>query len=76
LTANGATFPEFAELRFDARQPLVQHVRRPGVQRRERADDAGLALRNDEFGPGNDEHRRADDGQGKGILQQDRQRHS
>ena len=33
-----------------------------GVQRRKAADDAGLALRDDQFRPRDDEHRRGDDG--------------
>ena len=35
----------------------------PGVQRREGPDDARLALRDDQFGIRDDEHRRSDDGQ-------------
>jgi hypothetical protein len=53
----------FAEFIFDAAQPIVEHFHRAHVQRRKRADDAGLALGDDEFRPGHDEQRRADDRQ-------------
>jgi hypothetical protein len=41
----------FAELVFDPRQPFVELPDRPGVQRRKRADDAGLALAITRSGP-------------------------
>ena len=51
---------------------LVELLGGPGVERRERADDAGLALRDDQVGVGDDEQRRADDGQGQ-LVQGGRQ---
>jgi hypothetical protein len=47
----------------DLGQPLVQLLGRPGIERRHRTDDAGLALRDDELGVADDEQRRADDRQ-------------
>jgi len=44
-------------------QPDVEHFRRARVQRRERTDDAGLALRRHERGAAGDEHRRGDYGE-------------
>jgi hypothetical protein len=41
----------FAEFVLDLRQPFVELLGRPGVQRRKRADDAGLALGDHEIGP-------------------------
>jgi hypothetical protein len=43
-------------------QPDIQHFRRARVQRREGADDAGLALGGDELAAAGDEHRGGDDG--------------
>ncbi len=48
---------------LDPTQPARQLVRRSRVERGERADDAGLALRDDELGAARDEHRGADDRQ-------------
>ena len=47
----------FAEFVFDTRQPFVELLDRARVQRRKRSNDAGLTLRNDQFGPGHDEQR-------------------
>ncbi len=46
-----------AELLGDALQPVLQHRAGPGVQRREGADDAGLALGDDEVRVRHDEQR-------------------
>ncbi len=53
----------------DPRQPFVEQFRRPRVQGREAADDAGLALRQHEIRVGDDEQRGADGGQAQ-VLQQ------
>ncbi len=53
------------ELHLDTDDPLVEEFRRPRIQRRKGADDSGLALRDDEIGSGDNEHRRADDRQPK-----------
>jgi len=45
----------------DLGQPLVQLGCRAGIERRHRADHAGLALLDDELGVADDEQRRADD---------------
>ncbi len=47
----------------DLVKPFVELRLGAGVERGKRADNARLALRNDELGSGNDEQRRADDGQ-------------
>ena len=47
----------------DLGQPFVELRGRPRVERRHRADDAGLALRDHELGIADDEQRRADDRQ-------------
>jgi hypothetical protein len=44
------------------RQPIVELRGGPCIQSRKGTDDAGLALRQDQSGSGNDEHRSADDG--------------
>jgi hypothetical protein len=62
------------ERRLDLAEPLVERFLRPCVQRRERADDAGLALLDDELWIPGDEHRRADHGNPQ-SLQQRRKRH-
>lgn len=51
------------QLVFDARDPRVQLFLRPGVERREGADDAGAALRRHQVRAGDQEHGSADDGQ-------------
>ncbi len=65
-----------AELVLDAGQPFVELFDGAGVQRRERADDAGLALGDHEFGSGHDEQRRADHRQFERIGKRSGQRHS
>lgn len=50
----------FGQLGGDAVEPLVQHALGPRIEGRERADDAGLALGNDQLRVGHDEHRRGD----------------
>jgi hypothetical protein len=54
---------------LDALEPFVEKFGRPGIQRRERADDAGLALGDDEFGARDDEEWRTHDGDREGIFQ-------
>ena len=49
----------------DTRQPLVQHIDRAGIERRQRSDHAGDALGYDQFGAGHDEHRCTNDRQGQ-----------
>jgi hypothetical protein len=49
----------------DLGEPFVEHLGRPGVERRHRADHTRLALRDDEPGGADDEHRRTDHGQGE-----------
>jgi hypothetical protein len=58
----------FAELVFDPRQPLIELFDRTRVERRERADDAGLALGDNKLRPQHDEQRRADHGQLKSTV--------
>src|SRR5512135_554833 len=53
----------------DALEPGFELLLGARVQRRERADDARLALLDHQLGIGNDEHRRADDRQPKPSLQ-------
>ncbi len=65
-----------AELVLDPGQPFVELLDRAGVQRRERADDAGLALGDHELGSGHDEQRRADHRQFERIGKRSGQRHS
>ena len=55
----------------DLGQPLVELLGRARVERRHRADDAGLALRDHELGVADDEQRRADDRQ-RQVLQDGR----
>jgi hypothetical protein len=45
---------------LDLPDPVDERLLRPRVECRERADDAGFALFDDEFGTRNDEHRRPD----------------
>ena len=47
----------------DLVQPLIHLALRTRVERGKTADDPRLALRDDQFGPGNDEQRRSDDGE-------------
>ncbi len=49
-----------SQLAGDALQPFLEHFLRPRVQRRERADDAGLALLDPQVRIGDDEQRRSD----------------
>ena len=58
------------ELFLDARNPLVEQRGRAGIQRRKRADHAGLALGDDEIGHGNEEQWRADHGDRQAALEQ------
>ncbi|MNL59041.1 hypothetical protein D3C87_1827330 [compost metagenome] len=59
---------EGGQLAFDLGEPLVEQFRRTRIERRERADDAGLALRQHQLRVADDEHGRGDDGQGQ-VLQ-------
>ncbi|MGY3224010.1 hypothetical protein ACVIM5_004617 [Bradyrhizobium sp. USDA 4512] len=63
------------ELFLDPVQPFVEQLRRPRVQRRKRADHAGLALRDNEVGHGDDEQRRPDHGKRQAALEQSRHGH-
>src|SRR3546814_18047738 len=54
----------------DLVQPFVEERLRTGVERGEAADDARLALRDDEFGPRYDEQWRSDDGQAQPVENQ------
>ena len=56
----GMRFVVGGEFFLDAMQPFVEQLGRARVERRECTDDAGLALRDDQFRPRNDELRRAD----------------
>ena len=51
----------------DPVQPFVELALRPGVERREGADDARLALGDHQIGAGDDEERRTDCGQPEAI---------
>src|SRR5437588_688874 len=62
-SANGESRP--------ACQPPVEHGLRARVQRRKRADDAGLALRDHEVGLRDDEQRRADDRDRERVRRED-----
>ena len=66
----------FAEFVLDPAQPFAELFDRTGVERRERADDAGLALGDHEFGPGDDEQRRSDHRQFERIHKRSGQRHA
>ena len=61
---------------LDARQPLVEQRRRPRIQRRKRADDAGLALGDHQVRHRDDEQRCADDRYRQAALEQGRHGHS
>jgi hypothetical protein len=63
------------ELFLDARDPFVEQRGRPRVQRRERADHAGLALGDHEIGHRDDEQWRADHGYRQTALEQSRHGH-
>ncbi|KTT92442.1 hypothetical protein NS44R_14525, partial [Mammaliicoccus sciuri] len=63
------------ELFLDPVQPFVEQFRRPRIQRRERADHAGLALGDDEVGHGDDEQRCPDHGKRQAALEQSRHGH-
>ncbi len=63
----------FGQRRGDALQPGLQQLGRARVQRRERADHAGLALGDHEIRIGDDEQRRAHHGHGQAVLQDRRQ---
>jgi hypothetical protein len=55
------------QLLLDPVQPLVEQALRPGIERREGADDAGLALGDDQVRAGDDEERRADGRQTQAV---------
>ena len=55
------------QLAGDPLEPGHEQRRRPGVERRERADDAGLALGEDQVGRRDDEQRRPDHGQAQAV---------
>lgn len=55
------------QLVLDLREPAVEQFGRARVERRERADDARLALREHQLGVTDDEHRRGDDGQRQAL---------
>jgi hypothetical protein len=57
----------------DAMQPFVQLRNGPSVQRGKRADNARLALRDDEIGIGDEEQRRADRRQPQTVAKDGRQ---
>jgi hypothetical protein len=65
---------EFGQLFLQIRQPHIQQLGRTRIQRRERADDAGLALRRHQRRTAGNEHRRSDDRKGE-VLQDCRQGH-
>ena len=56
----------------DLVKPLVKQGHRPRIQRRERAHDPRLALRDDKLRAGNDEQRRSDHRQAQSITQNGR----
>ena len=60
--------PVSIQIRLHLVQPLAQQLGLAGVERRERAHDAGLALRQHQLGIADGEHRRCDDGQ-RQVLQ-------
>ena len=66
----------FAEFVLDPVQPFAELLDRARVQRRERADDAGLALGDHELGPGDDEQRRSDHRQFERIHKRGGQWHA
>ena len=66
---------ECGELGLDLHDPFGELFGRPRIERRERADDARLALGDDEFGPRNDEERRADDRQAQTAFENLGKRH-
>jgi len=63
------------ELAGDPLQPRFELLGRPCVERRERPDDTGLALGDDQVGVRDDEQRRADDRQPQRVLQDRGQAH-
>ncbi len=65
----------FAEFVLDLRQPFAELLDRPRVQRRERTDDAGLALRDDKFGARHNKERRPENGQFKRTGERSWKRH-
>jgi len=52
-----------------AREPYVEHLIGPGIQRRKTPDAAGRTLSEHEHGPADEEHRCADDRQTQAIAQ-------
>ncbi len=60
---------ERRQLVFDLPNPAVECLLWSRIERRESADDAGLALFDDELRYRNDEHGRADQGQAKATVQ-------
>ena len=75
-SASRILIPEAGELALDAREPPIELVLRPRVERRKRADDAGLALLDHEIGPGDEEHRRAEYRDAQGVANMGGQRHA
>jgi hypothetical protein len=65
-----------AEFVLDAGQPFIELFDRARVQRRERADDASLALGDHQFGSGYDEQWRSEHRQFERIGKRRWQRHS
>jgi hypothetical protein len=59
----------------DAMQPFIEQRRGPRVQRRKRADDPRLALRNDQIGIGDEKQRRADGGEAELVAEDGREGH-
>jgi len=45
---------------FDPREPRVEHILRPRIERRESAEDPGFALLDHELRSRDEKHRRAD----------------
>jgi hypothetical protein len=62
------------QFRRDPVQPLMQHRPGAGIERREAANDASLALGNDQLRTGNDEQRRSDQRQAQ-VLEHGRHSH-
>ena len=63
------------ELRLDAADPLIEPLRRPGIERGKSAHDSRLALFDDEIGIGNDEQRCPDQRQRETSFQIGWKRH-
>jgi hypothetical protein len=63
------------QLLGDPGQPFVELGDRPGVQRRKRANNPGLALSDDQVRAGDDEQGRSDHRQAQAVAQNGRQGH-